>query len=69
MEKRYHIRLPKRVVAIDYGEKGDLYIRFRHADEPLGEPAKDGGVIFFYEDGRRSPVAVEILDVLRISKK
>ena len=54
--------MPKRVVAVDYGEKGDLYIRFKHADAPEGEPTSDGRVIFFYS-GRRDPVAVEILDV------
>jgi hypothetical protein len=64
IQKKYGLKMPKRVVAVDYGEKGDLYIRFKHADAPEGEPASDGRVIFFY-DGRskRDPVAVEILDI------
>ncbi len=42
--------------------KGDLYIRFKHADNPIDEPMKDGLVIFFHENGE-GLVAVEIMDV------
>ena len=48
-------------MALDYGRKGDLYIRFRHSEKPLGEPEKDGLAIFFYEG--KSIVAVELMDV------
>ncbi|MFI5421992.1 MAG: hypothetical protein ACHQ1H_13590 [Nitrososphaerales archaeon] len=64
IQKKYGLKMPKRVVAVDYDEKGDLCIRFKHTEAPQGGPASDGRVIFFY-DGRnkRDPVAVEILDV------
>ena len=64
VEKKYRIKLPRKVVEIDLGEKGrDLYVRFRHVENPQGEPSKDGGVIFFYEGEKvKIPVAVEILD-------
>ena len=55
------IKLPRTVVALDYGRKGDLYIRFKHSENPIGEPEKDGLVIFFYEDN--TIVAVELMDV------
>jgi hypothetical protein len=64
------LKLPRRVVAVDYGEKGDLYIRFKHVDNPQGEPTTDGRVLFFFEESvrRKSPVAVEILDVESVTK-
>jgi hypothetical protein len=55
------VKLPRTVVALDYGRRGDLYIRFKHSEEPLGEPEKDGLAVFFYEDS--SIVAVELTDV------
>jgi hypothetical protein len=61
------VKLPKNVIALDYGTKGDLYIRFKHADNPVGEPMKDGLAIFFYENGRRI-VAVEIMDLSPFTK-
>ena len=42
LEKRYKVRLPRNVLAVDYGERGDLFIRFRHVERPVGEPAEDG---------------------------
>ena len=61
---KYRVKFPKKVIAIDLGEKGDLYVRFKLTDEPLGEPSDDGRVIFFYEsEDQSTPVAVEILDV------
>lgn len=63
LELRYKLKLPRVVLAVDYGERGDLYIRFKHVDRPVGEPAEDGLAILFYEDGSDRPVAVEILDL------
>ncbi len=60
MEERYHVRLPRKVVALDYGRHGDLYIRFKHVERPVGEPTKDGNAILFYEDGE-GIIAIEIL--------
>ncbi len=59
------MNLPRTVVGVDYGRKGDLYIRFKHSEKPIGEPEKDGLAIFFYDDEEaNSPiVAVELLDV------
>ena len=51
-------------MALDYGQRGDLYIRFKHVGKPIGEPTKDGLVIFFYENGK--VVAVEVMDVSKI---
>jgi hypothetical protein len=56
------MKLPDTVVALDYGSKGDLYVRFEHAEQPMGEASKDGRVVFFY-GVRRRLVAVEILDL------
>jgi len=63
VERKYRIKLPRQVVAIDLGEKGrDLFVRFKPVADPLGEPSKDGRVIFFYDgDGGKKPVGVEIL--------
>ena len=69
LEKRYRVKLPRSVVALEYGEKDDLYVRFKHVDNPLSEPSKDGLVIFFFEDGGTKPVAVEILDVNKLARK
>ncbi len=65
IEERYHIKLPRRVIALEYSERGDLYIRFKHFEKPIGEPTKDGLTIFFYEDSK-DIVAVEILDLKKI---
>jgi len=61
VEARYGVNLPRKVVAVDLGSKGDLYVRFKHAARPVGEPTDDCLAIFFYEDGG-SPVGVELLD-------
>ncbi len=63
LESRYKVRLPRRVLAVDYSDRGDLYIRFRHVEMPIGEPAEDGLAIFFYEGDGRQVVAVEVLDL------
>jgi len=62
VEKRYRMKLPKTVVTLDFGSRGDLYVRFEHADKPVGEPTKDGLAIFFY-GGSEQLVALEILDL------
>ncbi len=54
---------------MDYGERSDLYIRFRHVEKPVGEPAADGLLIFFYEDHDDQAVAVEILDLTRLMRE
>lgn len=61
VERRYKVRFPKQVVMVDYGERDDLYIRFKNVDKPLGEPSEDFKVIFFYD--RNKIVALEIRDV------
>jgi len=56
------VSLPRKVVAVDFGPRGDLYVRFKHVPKPIGEPTKDGLAVFFYEDGE-GPVGLELLDV------
>ncbi len=63
LEQRYKVKLPRTVLAVDYGEHNDLYLRFRHVEKPVGEPSKDGLAVFFYEDHGDQAVAVEILDL------
>ena len=62
VEARYGVRLPRKVVAVDFGSKGGLYVRFKHVDKPLGEATKDGLAVFFYEDGDNL-VGLEVLDL------
>jgi len=64
VERRYGLKLPRKVTAIDLGERGDLYIRFQHAENPVGEPTTDGLVVLFSNGGRL--VAIEILDVSQL---
>jgi uncharacterized protein YuzE len=60
---QYGIKLPKRVITIDYGEDvGDLFVRFRHADSTEGEATPDGKVIVHYDKQGRI-AAVEIADI------
>ena len=47
---------------MDFGPKGDLYVRFKHVPKPIGDTTNDGLVVFFYED-EDSPVGLELLDV------
>ncbi len=44
---------------VDYGERDDLYIRFKIVQKPVGEPSDDFRVVFFYDDGKI--VGLEIL--------
>ena len=42
VEAKYGVRLPRRVITIDYGgDVGDLFVRFRHAEYAEGEAAED----------------------------
>ena len=63
------MRLPRKVVALDYGSKGDLYVRFEYADKPVGEPSDDGLVIFFYTETSEKIVAIEITDITQLGSK
>ena len=62
-EKKYCLKLPRTVIAIDYGEDiGDLFIRFRNAESTEGEPTDDGRVIIHY-DKKGKIAALEIMDL------
>jgi hypothetical protein len=69
VEERYAVRLPRTVLAVDYGELGDLYLSFKHIERPVGEASKDGLVIFFYEGNDGRVVAIEILDQAQLMRK
>ena len=63
VEKRYGLKLPRKVVTVDYGDDvGDLFVRFRYVEHTEGEPTEDGRVIVHY-DKRGNVVAVEITDI------
>jgi len=63
VEKRYGLKLPRKVITVDYGDDvGDLFVRFRHVEHADGEPTGDGRVIVYY-DKRGHVVAVEITDI------
>lgn len=63
VEAKYCVKLPRRVITIDYGEDvGDLFVRFRHAEHTEGEATSDGEVIIHY-DVKGKVVAVEIAGV------
>jgi hypothetical protein len=62
VEAKYGVKLPRKVVAVDFGSRGDLYVRFKHVAKPIGEATNDGLAVFFYDDGW-SPVGLELLDV------
>ena len=62
VEAKYGVKLPRKVVAVDFGSRGDLYVRFKHVAKPIGEATNDGLAVFFYDDGL-SPVGLELLDV------
>jgi hypothetical protein len=63
------VRLPRTVLAVDYGERGDLYLRFKHVERPVGEPSKDGLVIFFHKGNDGQIVAIEIMDQAQLMRK
>jgi len=63
VEKRYGLKLPRKVVTVDYGgDVGDLFVRFRRVERMEGEPTGDGRVIVHY-DVRGRIAAVEITDI------
>ena len=68
VESRYGVSVPREVLAVDYGERGDLYIRFKHVEKPVGAPTDDGLAVFFYEEEGTRPVAVEIMDLNRLTQ-
>jgi hypothetical protein len=53
---------------VEYGERGDLHIRFKHVEKPVGEPTDDGLAVFFYEEDGTPTEAVEIMDLNRLMK-
>jgi len=62
-EKKYSLKLPRKVITLDYGDDvGDLYIRFKHARHTEGEPTDDGRVIVHYDENQ-DVAAIEILDI------
>ena len=63
VESRYGVSFPRDVLAVDYGEQGDLYIRFKHVEKPAGEPTDAGLAVFGDEEDGTRPVAVEITDL------
>jgi len=66
MEKKYGIKLPRKVITIDYGDDvGDLFIRFKHAKTTHGEPTKDGKAIIHYNE-KDEIAAIEILNITTI---
>jgi hypothetical protein len=63
VEKRYGLKLPRKVITVDYGDDvGDLFVRFRHVEHSEGEPTEDGRVIVYY-DKRGKAVAIETTDI------
>ena len=63
VEKRYGLKLPRKVVTVDYGDDvGDLFVRFRYVEHTEGEPTEDGRVIVHYDEKGRI-AAVEITDI------
>lgn len=63
MEAKYGLKLPRRVITIDYGEDvGDLFVRFQHADITEGESTADGKVIVHFDKKGRT-AAVEVTDI------
>lgn len=62
VEAEYGVKLPMRVITIDYGEDvGDLFVRFRHAEQTESEATPDGKAIVHY-DRKGSIAAVEVTD-------
>lgn len=50
LESAYGVRLPRKVITLDYDEDaGDIYIRFKNSEATEGEPTADGKTIFYYE--------------------
>jgi len=65
LSRRYELKLPTRVVMVDYDDRdGDLYIRFEQSEHSEGEPTEDGLAIVHY-DGEQI-AAVEVLDITKL---
>ena len=63
IEAKYNIKLPRKVITIDYDESiGDLYIRFVTAEMTEGEPTDDGKIIIHYTKSGKI-AAVEVMDI------
>jgi len=66
VRKRYNMRLPSKVLMVDYDDKeGDLYIRFKEVKQQEGQPTKDGLAIVYYDDKNRI-VALEVLNIAEL---
>lgn len=63
VEAKYGLKLPRRVITIDFGEDvGDLFVRFTHAERTEGEATEDGKVIVHYDlKGRIAAVEITSL--------
>ena len=63
LEAKYDMKLPRKVITIDYDEKeNDLYIRFKNAEATEGEPTCDGKTILFYDKkGKIAAVETKII--------
>jgi hypothetical protein len=63
VEKKYGLKLPRRVITTDFGEDvGDLFVRFTHAEHTEGEATPDGKVIVHYN--KKGKIAsTEITDI------
>ena len=63
LERRYSLKLPRKVTMADYGEDvGDLYVRFRYAEKTEGETSDDGLVILHYDE-KEEIVGIEIMNI------
>ncbi len=63
MEAKYGVKLPRRVITIDYGgDVGDLFVRFRHAEHTEGEATADGKAIIHYDE-KGKITAIEVKDL------
>ncbi len=63
VEAKYGVKLPRRVITIDYGgDVGDLFVKFRHAEHTEGDAMADGKVIVHYDE-KGKIAAVEITDI------
>jgi len=63
VEEKYCLKLPKRVIAIDYGEDvGDLFVRFKLAEHTEGDATKDGRVVVHYDE-KGKVAAIEVTDL------
>jgi hypothetical protein len=66
VEEKYCLKLPKRVIAIDFGEDiRDLFVRFKLAEHTEGDASEDGKVIVHHDErGKVAPVEITDLTAL-----